>query len=135
MENICAMLFQFFGYGFRLAMSKVGWIVTQKFDIMVPDPIGVSPSWSLRCGTRVSSGLMRGRLRSWGKASRQGLFCSFFSKTHQAGLFLCSCAEPQTSREKWTRTGKWDSRGSVMVDCLCAFVHLVYFFSQDDGGG
>ena len=30
------------GYGFRLAMSNVGWLVTQKFVILVPDPIGES---------------------------------------------------------------------------------------------
>ena len=29
-------------YGFGLAMSNVGWLVTQKFVILVPDPICVS---------------------------------------------------------------------------------------------
>ena len=58
LENIYALLFRFLGYGFGLAMSNVGWHVTQKFVILVPDPIGVSPSWSLRVGTRVSSGLI-----------------------------------------------------------------------------
>ena len=33
----------FFGFGFRLAMSNVGWHVTQKFVILVPDPIGFAP--------------------------------------------------------------------------------------------
>ena len=100
LENICTLLFRFLGYGFRLAMSNVGWLVTQKFVILLPDPIGVSPSWSLRGGTRVSSGLIARQIRSWRRASRQGLPCScLFFKTHQIGLLLCFCAEPQTSRE------------------------------------
>ena len=55
LENIYALLFRFLGYGFRLAMSNVGWLVTQKFVILVPE---LSPSWFLRGGTRVSSGLI-----------------------------------------------------------------------------
>ena len=31
------------GFGFRLAMSNVGWHTTQKFVILVPDPIGFAP--------------------------------------------------------------------------------------------
>ena len=31
------------GFGFRLAMSNVGLLVTQKFVILVPDPIAVAP--------------------------------------------------------------------------------------------
>ena len=31
------------GFGFRLAMSNVGWLVTQKFVILVPDPIAFAP--------------------------------------------------------------------------------------------
>ena len=38
LENIYALLFRFFGYGFRLAMSNVGWHVTQKLVILLPDP-------------------------------------------------------------------------------------------------
>ena len=37
------------GYGFRLAMSNVGWLVTQKFVILVPDTIGFAP-WSVLIG-------------------------------------------------------------------------------------
>ena len=51
-EEVYALLFRFLGYGFRLATRR------KKFVILVPDPIGVSPSWSLRGGTRVSSGLI-----------------------------------------------------------------------------
>ena len=43
MENIYALLFRFLGFGFRLAMSNVGWHVTQKFVILVPDPIAFAP--------------------------------------------------------------------------------------------
>ena len=44
---------------------------------------------------------LRGRFRSWRRASRQGQPCScLFFKTHQIGLLLCFfCTEPQTSRE------------------------------------
>ena len=45
-------------------------------------------------------GSLRGRLRSWRRASRQGQPCScLFFKTHLIGLLLSFCAEPQTSRE------------------------------------
>ena len=43
LENIYALLFWFLGFGFRLAMSSVGWHVTQKFVILVPDPIAFAP--------------------------------------------------------------------------------------------
>ena len=35
--------FWFLGFGFWLAMSNEGWHVTQKFVILVPDPIGFAP--------------------------------------------------------------------------------------------
>ena len=47
LEEVYALLFRFLGYGFRLAMSNVGWLVTQKFVILVPDPIGFAPWWVL----------------------------------------------------------------------------------------
>ena len=37
------LLFRFLGFGFRLAMSNVGWLVPQKFVILVPDPIAFAP--------------------------------------------------------------------------------------------
>ena len=43
LEEVYAQLFRFLGYGFRLAMSNVGWLMTQKFVILVPDPIGFAP--------------------------------------------------------------------------------------------
>ena len=43
LEEVYALLFLFLGFGFRLAMSNVGWHVTQKFVILVPDPIGFGP--------------------------------------------------------------------------------------------
>ena len=49
LEEIYALLFRYFGYGFQLAMSNVGWFVTQKFVILVPDPIGFAP-WSVLFG-------------------------------------------------------------------------------------
>ena len=43
LEEVYAVLFGFLGYGFRLAMSNVFWFVTQKFVILVLDPIGFAP--------------------------------------------------------------------------------------------
>ena len=43
LEEVYALLFRFLGYGFPLAMNNVGWLVTQKFVILVPDPIGFAP--------------------------------------------------------------------------------------------
>ena len=171
LEEVYALLFWFLGFGFRLAMSNVGWHVTQQFVILVPDPIAFAPRPALLdpgelydicqytsfrprvcscvtlpsqvhrrqkqlsdfvstkskkstakrgslCDPRKSHktvtchGLrvmepvchqasLRGRFRSWMRASRQGQLCScLFFKTHQIGLlFVLFCAEPQTSRE------------------------------------
>ena len=49
LENIYALLFRFLGYGFWLAMSNMGWLVTQKFVILVPNPIVFAP-WSVMYG-------------------------------------------------------------------------------------
>ena len=43
LEEVYALLFRFLGFGFLLAMSNVGWHVTQKFVILVPDPIAFAP--------------------------------------------------------------------------------------------
>ena len=43
LENFNALLFRFLGYGFRLAISNVGLLTTQKFVILVPDPIVFAP--------------------------------------------------------------------------------------------
>ena len=48
LEGVYALLFRFLGFGFRLAMSNVGWLVTQKFVILVPDPIAFAPRPALR---------------------------------------------------------------------------------------
>ena len=85
-------------------MSNVGWFVTQKFVILVPDPMGVSPSWSLRGGTRVSSGLIARQIEELEES---------FAAGPALQLFQDRAADVQ---RKWTRTGKWDSRGSVTPD-------------------
>ena len=131
LENIYALLFRFLGFGFRLAMSNVGWHVTQKFVILVPDPIAFAPRisqdshvpWSSRGGTRVHQALLRGRWRSWRRASRQGQPCScLFFKTHQIGLLLCFCAEPQSSGEvdqdpEGGLTRQRNARPSFLIMC------------------
>ena len=43
LEEVYALLFRFLGFGFRLAMSNVGWLATEKFVILVPDPIAFAP--------------------------------------------------------------------------------------------
>ena len=101
LENIYALLFRFLGYGFRLAMSNVGWLVTQKFVILVPDPIGVSPSWSLRGGTRVSSGLIARQIEELVPTERDKYVWLVQSRRRP---------------EKWTRTRKAGLRGSVTPD-------------------
>ena len=164
MEEVYALLFRFLGFGFQLAMSNVGWLVTQKFVILVPDPIAFAPRPALLdpgepcdicqytsfrprvcscvtlpsqvhrrqkqlsdfvstkskkstakrgslCDPRKSHktvtchGLramepvchqasLRGRFRSWMRASRQGQPCScLFFKTHLLGLFVSLCAD------------------------------------------
>ena len=40
------LLCRFLGNGFRLALCNVGWLTTQKFVILVPDPIFFAP-WSV----------------------------------------------------------------------------------------
>ena len=119
-------------------MSNVGWLVSQKFVILVPDPIGVSPSWSLRGGTRVSSGLIARQIEELEDSFAAGpaLRSCLFFKTHQIGLLYELLCRPRRRTEKWTRTRKWDSQGSVTVDfvCICTLFGF-HFFSQDDGGG
>ena len=46
LEEVYALPFWFLGNGFRLALCSVGWLVTQKFVILVPDPIVYAP-WSV----------------------------------------------------------------------------------------
>ena len=66
---------------------------------------------------------LRGRWRSWRRASRQGQPCScLFFKTHQIGLLLCFCAEPQTSREvdqdpEGGLTRQCNTRPSFLIMC------------------
>ena len=43
LEEVYALLFRFLGYGFQLATCNVVWLVTEKFVILVPDPIGFAP--------------------------------------------------------------------------------------------
>ena len=203
LEEVYALLFRFLGFGFRLAMSNVGWHVTQKFVILVPDPIAFAPRPALLdpgepcdicqytsfrprvcscvtlpsqvhrrqkqvsdsvstkskkstakrgslCDPRKSHktvtyhGLrvmepvchqasLRGRFRSWMRASRQGQPCScLFFKTHQIGLLLCFSVQSRRRPEKWTGTRKAVSRRRVMVDfvCVCTLFGLHLFFTR-----
>ena len=99
LEEVYAVLFRFFGYGFRLVMSNVDWLVTQKFVILVPDPIGVSPSWSLRGGTRISSGLIARQIEELEESIAAGpaLQLFLFQDTSDWPPFalLCGAADVQ----------------------------------------
>ena len=53
LEEVYALLSRFLGFGFRLAVSSVGWLVTQKFVILVPDPVGFAP-WPVLHGCAAS---------------------------------------------------------------------------------
>ena len=46
LEEVCALLVRFLWNSFLPALSNVGWLVTQKFVILVPDPIVHAP-WSV----------------------------------------------------------------------------------------
>ena len=82
-------------------MSNVGWLVTQKFVILVPDPIGVSPSWSLRGGTLTSSGLIARQIEELEESFAAGpaLQLSLFQDTSDWPLvvLLCGAADVQRS--------------------------------------
>ena len=80
--------------------------------------------------------LLRGRWRSWRRASRQGQRCScIFFKTHQICLLLC-IVQSRRRPEKWTRTRKAGSRGSVTVDfvCVCTLFGLHFFHKTTVAG-
>ena len=74
-------------------MSNVGWLVTQKFVILVPEPVGVSPSWSLRGGTRVSSGLIARQIEELEESFAAGpaLQLSLFQDTSDSPPFVLLC--------------------------------------------
>ena len=67
---------------------------------LVPDPIGVSPSWSLRGGARVSSGLIARQIEELEESFAAGpaLQLSLYQDTSDWPP-LVFCAEPQTSSE------------------------------------
>ena len=46
LEGINMLLFRFVGNGFQLALWSVGRLATQKFFVLVPDPIVFAP-WSV----------------------------------------------------------------------------------------
>ena len=96
--------------------------------LLVPDPIGVSPSWSLRGGTRVSSGLIARQSEELEDSFATGpaLRLSLLQDTSECPPFVQSRRRP----EKWTTTGKWDSRGSVTVDIACVCTLFGLHFSH-----
>ena len=60
LENIYMLLFPFVANGFKLALCNVGWLTTQKFVILVPDPIVLAP-WSVLYGCTASFVTTRSR--------------------------------------------------------------------------
>ena len=61
-------------------------------------------------------------------AAGPALQLSLFEDTSDWPPFVQSRRRP----EKWTRTGKWDSRRSVTVNfvCVCALFGLLLFFAR-----
>ena len=57
-------------------------------------------------------------------------------RRRESAVLICAFVQSRRRLEKWTRTGKWDSRGSVTADfvCVCTLFGF-HVFSQDDGGG
>ena len=119
----------------QLQLSRRRWL----HDCTASYVRGVSPSWSLRGGTRVSSGLIARQIEELEESFAAGLALQLFPFQDTSDWPpLSSCAFVQSRRrpEKSTRTRKWDSRCSVRVDsvCVCTLFGL-HFLSQDDGGG
>ena len=92
LEGVYALLFGFLGFGFLLAMSNVGWHVTQKFVILVPDPIAFAPRqqqlsdfvetkkyWTLpkSCGSQSSEWEERKKSRA-----KRGSLCNLARQSH-----------------------------------------------------
>ena len=98
---------------------------------------GASPSWSLRCGTRVSSGLIARQIEELEESFGHGQRCScLFFKTHQIGLLWCFCAEPQTSREvdqDWEMGLTRQSNGRLPV-CVCTLFGLHFYHRTSMAG-
>ena len=78
LTNIYALLFRFLGYGFRLAMCSEGWLATQQFVILVPDPILFAP-WPVLFdrGEPCHSLLTRHTTTGWSKVwDVEGVTCT-----------------------------------------------------------
>ena len=78
---------------------------------------------------------LRGRLRSWKGASRQGKPENCLFSRHIRLASFCAFVQSRRRPEKWTRTGKSDSRGSVTADFVCVCTLYVFLNSRDVGGG
>ena len=96
LEEVYALLFRFLGYGFRLAMSNVGSLVTQKFVILVPDPIGFAP---------------------WPVLLDPGEPCDICQHTSSWPLFCGAFCHTKEHR----RHGRWRSHGSTVAQPLRLF--------------
>ena len=76
---------------------------------------------------------LRGRFRSWMRASRQGQPCScLFSRHIRLASFVLFCAEPQTSREV-----DQDPEGGLTTQCnggLCVRLYSFWFSFAVAGG-
>ena len=75
-------------------------LVTKKFVILVPDPVGVSSSWSLRGGARVTSGLTARQIEELEKrfATGSALQLSLFQeRADWLPCALCRAADVQRS--------------------------------------
>ena len=57
------------------------------------------------------------------------------SSRHISSTSFCAFVRSRRRPEKWTRTRKWDSRGSITVNFVCTCTLFGFFLTQGDGGG
>ena len=128
LENIYMLLFRFLGNGFRLALCSVGWLSTQNFVTLVPDPIVFAP-WSVLHGCTAS--FVRTRSRYISPASLCGALW-WYTTTNKDDMGDGVPTDQQSHHHcDWT--------DSPLQQPLCHFVCVCASrpkpLSQDDGGG
>ena len=109
----------------RQPVVGVGGAQEEQEGRRVVEPVHIR----LYCATDGGAG---GELR--GRES-QPCSCHCF-KTHQIGLLFVLLCRAADVPEKWTRTGKWDSRRSISVDfvCVCTLFGLHFFHKTTVAG-
>ena len=126
--NIYMLLIRFLRNSFLLALCNFGWLTTQKFVILVPDPIVFAP-WSVLLDCTAS--FVRTRSRHIFRASFCGAFLWYTMRnkddmddgvpTDQRSHNHCDCTDCHCSSHS-------------VASCVCLRISSQPL-SQDDGGG